>query len=157
VLVLALVLSVAGMQWGYAEGVAHAGSGPIWRQVLAVLYGYGAFLAVMTVALLLRQRLLAGRWSGRAQGGGAGRRGARASRPRHPRARLRCTVAAGAAVPGLADPAGGGAGPCAGRAGAGAQDPPAGHGDGRPVLRCLPPGAAAGCPAQAQLAGRGED
>ncbi|WP_374012207.1 hypothetical protein [Pseudoxanthomonas koreensis] len=65
VLVLALVLSVAGMQWGYAEGMAHAGSGPIWRQVLAVLYGYGAFLAVMTVALLLRQRLLAGRWSGR--------------------------------------------------------------------------------------------
>ncbi len=63
VLLLALVLSVAGMHWGYAEGVADASSGPIWRQVLAVLYGYGAFLAVMTVAVLWRRHLLAGRWS----------------------------------------------------------------------------------------------
>ena len=37
VLVLALLLSVAGMHWGYAEGVADTRSGPIWRQVLAVL------------------------------------------------------------------------------------------------------------------------
>lgn len=65
VLILALVLSVAGMHWGYAEGVADAHSGPIWRQVLAVLYGYGAFLAVMVLALMVRPYLLAGRWSRR--------------------------------------------------------------------------------------------
>ncbi|KAF1685980.1 hypothetical protein B1992_09750 [Pseudoxanthomonas broegbernensis] len=64
VLALALVLSVAGMHWGYAEGVAHAGAGPIWRQVLAVLYAYGAFLAVLALAVPWRMRLLAGRWSG---------------------------------------------------------------------------------------------
>jgi len=61
VLLLALVLSVLGMQWGYAEGVADARSGPIWRQVLAVLYGYGAFLAVFALAIPLRMRLMT-RW-----------------------------------------------------------------------------------------------
>ena len=62
VLVLALVLSIGGMHWGYAEGVADTHSGPIWRQVLAVLYAYGAFLAVLSLAIPLRMRLLAGRW-----------------------------------------------------------------------------------------------
>jgi hypothetical protein len=62
VLVLALVLSIAGMHWGYAEGVADTGSGPIWRQVLAVLYAYGAFLAVLALAVPLRMRLMARRW-----------------------------------------------------------------------------------------------
>ena len=65
VLVLALLLSVAGMHWGYAEGVADTRSGPIWRQVLAVLYAYGAFLAVLSLAIPLRMRLLAGRWRAR--------------------------------------------------------------------------------------------
>ncbi|AKC87156.1 hypothetical protein [Pseudoxanthomonas suwonensis] len=60
VLLLALALSIAGMHWGYAEGVADALSGPIWRQVLAVLYAYGAFLAVLALAIPLRMRLLAG-------------------------------------------------------------------------------------------------
>jgi hypothetical protein len=59
VLMLALVLSIAGMLWGYAEGVADTRSGPIWRQVLAVLYAYGAFLAVLGLAIPLRMRLLA--------------------------------------------------------------------------------------------------
>ena len=62
VLLLALVLSIAGMHWGHAAGAADAHSGPIWRQVLAVLYAYGAFLAVLAVAVPLRMRLLAGRW-----------------------------------------------------------------------------------------------
>lgn len=62
VLVLALVLSIGGMHWGYAEGVADTHSGPIWRQVLAVLYAYGAFLAVLSLAIPLRMSLLAGRW-----------------------------------------------------------------------------------------------
>ena len=60
VLVLALLLSIAGMHYGYNEGVAYAGAGPIWRQVLAVLYAYGAFLAVLAVAIPLRMRLAAG-------------------------------------------------------------------------------------------------
>ena len=61
VLALALVLSIFGMHWGYAEGVADVRSGPIWRQVLAVLYAYGAFLAVLALAIPLRMRLLE-RW-----------------------------------------------------------------------------------------------
>lgn len=60
VLLLALGLSIAGMLWGYAEGVADTHSGPIWRQVLAVLYAYGAFLAVLSLAIPLRMRLMAG-------------------------------------------------------------------------------------------------
>ena len=47
------------MLWGYSEGVADARSGPIWRQVLAVLYAYGAFLAVLALAIPLRMRLMA--------------------------------------------------------------------------------------------------
>lgn len=62
VLVLALALSIAGMRLGYADGAADPGAGPIWRQVLAVLYAYGAFLVVLAVAVPLRMRLLAGRW-----------------------------------------------------------------------------------------------
>jgi hypothetical protein len=62
VLALSLVLSIAGMHWGYRMGAADHGSGPIWRQVLAVLYAYGAFLAVLSLAIPLRMRLMAGRW-----------------------------------------------------------------------------------------------
>lgn len=62
VLVLALVLSIAGMHYGYNEGVAYANAGPIWRHVLAVLYAYGAFLAVLAIAIPLRTRLSA-RWT----------------------------------------------------------------------------------------------
>ena len=36
--------------------MAQPGAGPIWPQVLAVLYAYGAFLAVLVLALLLRPR-----------------------------------------------------------------------------------------------------
>ena len=38
--------------------VVQPGAGPIWPQVLAVLYAYGAFLAVLVLALLLRPRWL---------------------------------------------------------------------------------------------------
>ncbi|MGV8959889.1 MAG: hypothetical protein ACOH1V_05825 [Stenotrophomonas sp.] len=58
VLVLALVASIFAMHYGYAAGMADAQAGAIWRQVLAVLYAYGVFLAVMAVALLLRPALL---------------------------------------------------------------------------------------------------
>ncbi|KAF1694621.1 hypothetical protein [Pseudoxanthomonas koreensis] len=63
-LLLSLVLSILGMHWGYRMGVADSGSGPIWRQVLAVLYAYGAFLAVLALAVPLRMRLLE-RWRAR--------------------------------------------------------------------------------------------
>ncbi len=38
--------------------MAQLGAGPIWPQVLAVLYAYGAFLAVLVLALLVRPRWL---------------------------------------------------------------------------------------------------
>ena len=53
-LAVALVLSFGGMQWGYALGLADVGTGAIWKQVLATLVAYGAFLAVMFIAVLLR-------------------------------------------------------------------------------------------------------
>lgn len=53
-LLLALLLSALAMHWGYRMGLAEHGAGPIWPQVLAVLYAYGAFLAVLVLALLLR-------------------------------------------------------------------------------------------------------
>lgn len=54
-LLLALLLSVLAMHWGFRSGSAQHDAGPIWPQVLAVLYAYGAFLAVMTLAVLLRR------------------------------------------------------------------------------------------------------
>ncbi|HWP19517.1 MAG TPA: hypothetical protein VNO84_10335 [Burkholderiaceae bacterium] len=66
VLLVSLLLSIAGMRLGYAEGAADPSAGPIWRQVLAVLYAYGAFLAVLALAVPVRMRLLAGRWRGTA-------------------------------------------------------------------------------------------
>ena len=53
-LAVAFVLSFGGMQWGYALGLADVGSGAIWKQVLATLVAYGAFLAVMFIAVALR-------------------------------------------------------------------------------------------------------
>ena len=57
-LVIAFVLSFIGMQWGYALGLADVGTGAIWKQVLATLVAYGAFLFVLTVAVLLRSLFL---------------------------------------------------------------------------------------------------
>ena len=51
---VAFVLSFIGMQWGYSLGLADAGTGAIWKQVLATLVAYGAFLFVLTVAIPLR-------------------------------------------------------------------------------------------------------
>ena len=58
VLVVAFVLSFVGMQWGYALGLADVGTGAIWKQVLATLVAYGAFLFVLTVAVPLRSLFL---------------------------------------------------------------------------------------------------
>lgn len=57
-LLVAFVLSFAGMQWGYALGLADIGTGAIWKQVLATLVAYGAFLAVMVLAIPLRSWFL---------------------------------------------------------------------------------------------------
>ncbi len=57
-LVVAFVLSFVGMQWGYALGLADEGTGAIWKQVLATLVAYGAFLFVLTVAVPLRSLFL---------------------------------------------------------------------------------------------------
>ena len=53
-LVVAFVMSFVGMQWGYALGLADVGTGAIWKQVLATLVAYGAFLFVLTLAVPLR-------------------------------------------------------------------------------------------------------
>ena len=58
-LLVAFVLSFAGMQWGYALGLADSGTGAIWKQVLATLVAYGAFLIVLVVAVPLRSWFLA--------------------------------------------------------------------------------------------------
>ena len=58
VLALALLLSVLGMHWGYRIGAADVEADTMWKQILAVLYAYGGFLAVMVLALLLRPYML---------------------------------------------------------------------------------------------------
>jgi hypothetical protein len=52
VLLLAAVLSVFAMRWGFhaAAGVA----GALWKQIVATLLAYGAFLAIVCLALPLR-------------------------------------------------------------------------------------------------------
>ena len=58
VLLLALIASIAAMHHGYALGMADVHAGAIWKQVLSVLYAYGAFLAIITAAVLLRPVVL---------------------------------------------------------------------------------------------------
>jgi hypothetical protein len=51
-LIAAAAISLCAMRWGFllATGVA----GPIWKQILATLLAYAAFLASIGVALALR-------------------------------------------------------------------------------------------------------
>ena len=60
-LAIAFVLSFIGMQWGYALGLADVGTGAIWKQVLATLVAYGAFLAAIFIAVVLRTWFMARR------------------------------------------------------------------------------------------------
>lgn len=55
-MLLALVLSFIAMRWGYVNADLQAGA--IWKQVLATLLAYGAFLAVLAVAWPLRSRIV---------------------------------------------------------------------------------------------------
>jgi len=57
-LILAFVVSICTMHWGYSTAKSWAGSGPLWQQIMAVLYAYGGFLAVIAIALCLRPRFL---------------------------------------------------------------------------------------------------
>jgi len=51
-LALAAAISLFSMRWGFA--LATGVAGPIWKQILATLLAYAAFLASMGVALVLR-------------------------------------------------------------------------------------------------------
>lgn len=58
-LTLAALASLAGSAW--AHGAADLSDGPMWRQILASLVGYGLFLLVLAIALPLRGLWLAQR------------------------------------------------------------------------------------------------
>lgn len=55
-IVLSVIAFVLTIHW--AQSIADASAGRIWRQVLATSLGYGAFLAVLTLALIVRWRWL---------------------------------------------------------------------------------------------------
>lgn len=55
VLLLAISVSFLGMRWGLLN--ADGGGGPIWKQVLATLIAYGAYLAVVAMGVALRRAL----------------------------------------------------------------------------------------------------
>lgn len=55
-LVFSLVAFVASLHWSF--GYADRSHGHLWPQVLATSVGYGVFLLALTVAFLLRRRLL---------------------------------------------------------------------------------------------------
>jgi hypothetical protein len=55
VLVCSAIASYVGMRWGFETATASGGG--IWKQVLATLLTYAAFLAVLTIAALLRARI----------------------------------------------------------------------------------------------------
>ncbi|GAA5070040.1 hypothetical protein [Lysobacter panacisoli] len=55
-LALSLVAAAGGVYWGMAH--ADTGYGPMWKQILATSVGYGLYLGVMAIALLVRMRWL---------------------------------------------------------------------------------------------------
>jgi hypothetical protein len=52
VLISAAGLSISAMRWGFRAGTGVAG--PIWKQILATLLAYAAFLSTIGLALLIR-------------------------------------------------------------------------------------------------------
>lgn len=54
-LIIAFTLSALGMWFGMRADVSAVH--PIWKQVLACLYAYGAFTGVLTIAAMVRSRL----------------------------------------------------------------------------------------------------
>jgi hypothetical protein len=55
-LVVTIAMSVLAMHWGYRN--ADLSVGLLWRQVLATSVSYGAFLAGLTAAFLIRRALI---------------------------------------------------------------------------------------------------
>ncbi len=55
-ILVALVLSLVAMRWGYLNADPEISA--IWKQVLATLFAYGAFLAGLVPAFVLRRLLL---------------------------------------------------------------------------------------------------
>lgn len=53
VLLLALLASAAAMYGAYAANIGFGGA--IWKQVIATLWGYAVFLAVLGAAMLVRR------------------------------------------------------------------------------------------------------
>ena len=51
-LIVAAAISLFAMRWGFALALGVAG--PIWKQILATLFAYAAFLASIGVAIALR-------------------------------------------------------------------------------------------------------
>ena len=60
-LAIAFTASFVAGRWGYAIASTSIEAGPIWRQVLASLLAYKAFLAVIVVAWIRRGRRFAPR------------------------------------------------------------------------------------------------
>ena len=55
-LLLAFGLAIASMQWSFHHATANYGG--MWKQVLATSVSYGVFLLVLTVATIIRWRVL---------------------------------------------------------------------------------------------------
>ena len=55
-LVATTLLSILAMRWGFLT--ADTSVGELWKQVLATSVSYGAFLAALSTACLLRHRLI---------------------------------------------------------------------------------------------------
>ena len=55
-LALAGIGSFVGMRWAYLTASTDVGT--MWKQIFAALVAYGIFLGVMTLALIVRMRVL---------------------------------------------------------------------------------------------------
>jgi hypothetical protein len=55
VILIATVLSVVAMRWGFRSATGVGGA--LWKQVLATLLAYGAFLGVLSAGWLVRAGL----------------------------------------------------------------------------------------------------
>lgn len=56
-LLLAFLGCLSSLYWSF--GFADRGYGSLWPQILATSVGYGVFLATLTMAVIVRRRLLA--------------------------------------------------------------------------------------------------
>jgi len=52
VVLVAAVLSVAAMRWGFRASIGTGGA--LWKQIVATLLAYGVFLGVLVVAVVVR-------------------------------------------------------------------------------------------------------